>query len=386
MVKLSAPEKDGAVPHRLALISILGVWLFYTLIVTARALVLGFAAQGEMAWRRMVVSIAGIVVTYIFYLLLRRLDGRALGMRIASAVVLAIPFAVTVASANFYMFNVYDPDSILQEYATNDAANAQEILTRHEKTVDEIVIELAEQSINRYFLLIAWAALYFALGFATRLSESERRSARLELATRQAELRSLRYQVNPHFLFNTLNSLSSLVMSDRRDEAETMILNLAHFYRTSLAGDPLEDVRLTEEVELQRLYLGIEGARFPERLVTQIDIPDALAECCVPGLILQPLVENAIKYGVSPASRAVTIRIAAREEAERLHILIEDDGGAPERAASRDSSGTGTGIGLRNVRERLAARFGDQAALTAGPRAGGGFHAEIMLPLLRGAC
>ncbi len=382
MVTSLAPEKESAVPHRLALISILGVWLFYTLIVTVRALVLGFAAQGELAWRRMVVSAIGVVATYGFYLLLRRLDGRALGMRIASAALLAVPVAVAVASVNFYMFNVYDPDSILAEYAAADPANAQEILTKHEKSVDEIVIELAEQSINRYFLLVAWAALYFALGFASRLTESERRTARLELATRQAELKSLRYQVNPHFLFNTLNSLSSLVMSDRRDEAETMILNLAHFYRTSLAGDPLEDVRLSEEVELQRLYLGIEGARFPDRLMTRIDIPETLAECCVPGLILQPLIENAIKYGVSPANRPVTVRIAARAEAERLHLLVEDDGGAPARA----TPGEGTGIGLRNVRERLAARFGEDAALVAGPRAGGGFRAEITLPLLRGAC
>lgn len=382
MVTSPAPEKESAVTHRLALISILGVWLFYTLIVTVRALVLGFPAQGELAWRRMVVSAIGVVATYAFYLLLRRLDGRALGMRIASAALLAVPVAVAVASANFYMFNVYDPDSILAEYAAADPTNAQEILNGHEKSADEIVIELAEQSINRYFLLVAWAALYFALGFASRLNESERRTARLELATRQAELKSLRYQVNPHFLFNTLNSLSSLVMSDRREEAETMILNLAHFYRTSLAGDPLEDVRLCEEVELQRLYLGIEGARFPDRLVTRIDIPDALAACCVPGLILQPLIENAIKYGVSPGNRAVTVRIAAREEAGRLRLLVEDDGGAPDRAAP----GEGTGIGLRNVRERLAARFGANAALVAGPRAEGGFRAEITLPMLRGDC
>jgi two-component sensor histidine kinase len=354
------------------------VWLFYTLVVTARAMVLGFAAQGEMAWRRMVVSAVGIAITYLLYLLLRKLDGRSLGIRIASAALLALPCAFTVAGANFYMFNVYDPGSILQEYAHADPDNSMDIMDKHEKSGDEIVIELAEQSINRYFLLIAWAALYFALGFASRLSESERRRARLELATRQAELKSLRYQVNPHFLFNTLNSLSSLVMSDRRDEAETMIMNLAHFYRTSLAGDPLEDVRLSEEVELQRLYLGIEAIRFPERLRTQIEVPPQLANCCVPGLILQPLIENAIKYGVSPARRIVTVQIRAHAEDGRLHLIVEDDGTGPTLPRAEGNS---TGIGLRNVRERLAARFGDEAALICGPGVQGGYRAEVILPM-----
>ncbi len=376
----SSPAGETSISPRLALFSILGVWLFYTLIVTIRAMVLGFAAQGEMAWRRMVVTGVGILLTYLLYALLRRLDGRSLGVRMTSAAVLAMPCAFAIAAANFYMFNVYDPGTILQEYAQADPTKADQMVYNHPKTTDEIVIELAESSLNRYFLLVAWAALYFALGFASRLSLSEQRSARLELATRQAELKSLRYQVNPHFLFNTLNSLSSLVMSDRRDEAETMIMNLAHFYRTSLAGDPLDDVHLSEEVELQRLYLGIEGVRFPERLRTEVDIPSDLADCCVPGLILQPLIENAIKYGVSPAGQVVTVRISAREADGRLHILVEDDGSGGSGAVSS------TGIGLKNVRDRLAARFGEDAALTAGPRPGGGYGAEIVLPVVHGKC
>src|SRR5690606_40575321 len=114
-----------------------------------------------------------------------------------------------------------------------------------------------------------------------------------------AELRSLRYQVNPHFLFNTLNSLSTLVMRSQPGEAERMILNLSKFYRTSLSADPLEDVALSEEVHLQNLYLDIEAVRFPERLKVEIDIPDELLGVLVPGLILQPLAENAIKHGVA---------------------------------------------------------------------------------------
>src|SRR3546814_6062489 len=129
-------------------------------------------------------------------------------------------------------------------------------------------------------------------------------------------LSSPRYQVTPHFRFNTLISLSSLIMMNRREEAEAMIMSLSNFYRTSLTGDPLDDVPLSDEVRLQQLYLDIEAIRFPDRLITRIDIPAELMSACVPGLILQPLVENAIKYGVSRTNRPVTITIAAHERSE----------------------------------------------------------------------
>jgi LytS/YehU family sensor histidine kinase len=201
----------------------------------------------------------------------------------------------------------------------------------------------------------------------------------LRAAAQSAELRALRYQVNPHFLFNTLNSISSLVMTDRRGDAEGMILNLSNFFRTSLTGEPTADVRLAEEVATQRLYLEIEAVRFPERLRSVFDIAPAAERACVPGLLLQPLIENAIKYGVAPARRPVELRIAARVAGDRLTLTVEDDG---EGAAASK----GTGLGLRNVRERLAARYGDAATLTAGARDTGGFLVTLDLPLVRDGC
>jgi two-component system, LytTR family, sensor kinase len=380
---LLVEPREGTVPPRLALLSILGVWLFYSIVVTLRAIVLDFPAQGEMAWRRMVVSTIGIAITWLFYLALRSVDQRGLGFRVTLAALLALPCAVTIAAANHVMFSVYDPISLFPEEAQAHGAGQSEKADMKREELP-VFVELAEASINRYFVLIAWAALYVALSYAHRLSHSERRTARLELTARQAELRSLRYQVNPHFLFNTLNSLSSLVMADRRDEAEAMIMNLAYFYRTSLAGDPLDDVRLEEEAELQRLYLGIEAVRFPDRLRHAIDVPEALRDACVPGLILQPLVENAIKYGVSPARRAVTIAIGATERDGRLHVWVEDDGGPPPPPLAGERQGTG--IGLANVRDRLAARFGPDAALLAGPRPQGGWRAELVLPRIGRDC
>jgi len=363
-------DGERGVPPAMALYSILGFWFFYAILVTLRAAVMGFAAQDELAVRRMVVTVIGVIATWVLYLALRRFDHKPLSVRIVAAFSLAAPFALAMAAANFYIFNVYDPAGMLTDADPEKYAKPGYAL-----------MSIAEDAISRYFFLAAWAGLYLALSYASEAHRVERRAARLERAAQQAELRSLRYQVNPHFLFNTLNSLSSLVMKDRRDEAEQMILSLSNFYRTSLTGDPLEDVPLEEEVHLQKLYLDIEGVRFPDRLSTRIDIPESLLDACVPGLILQPLVENAIKYGVSRTAAPVTIAIAAREEGGMLHITVTDNGDKPPAA-----SDGGNGIGLANVRDRLAARFGDQGRIVYGPRPEGGFAVELVLPLIRRGC
>lgn len=363
-------DQRGVSP-RLALYSIIGFWFFYALLITLRAAVMGFEAQGAMAARRAVVTIIGIIVTWIFYLGLRRFDRHPISVRIVAGFSLAAPFALAMAAANFYIFNVYDPAGIFPDADQH----------KYAKDAGFAVMQIAEDAISRYFFLAAWAGLYLALSYASDAHRVERRAARLERAAQQAELRSLRYQVNPHFLFNTLNSLSSLVMKDRRDEAERMIMSLSTFYRTSLTSDPLEDVPLEEEVHLQTLYLDIEAVRFPDRLVTDIAIPPALLGACVPGLILQPLVENAIKYGVSRTSSPVTIRIEAREEDGLLHLCVSDNGDRPPAEADR-----GNGIGLANVRDRLAARFGDRGRIDYGPRPQGGFAVHLSMPLIRRGC
>jgi two-component system LytT family sensor kinase len=363
-------DGERGVSPAIALYSILGFWLFYTILVSLRATVIGFDSQMEMAARRMVVAVIGIIITWILYLVLRRFDTRPLAQRVVAAFSLALPFALAMAAANYYMFNVYDPTMFADAEMQKKAAEENYAL-----------VSIVEDAISRFFFLSAWAGLYLALSYAGEARRVERRAARLEQAAQQAELRSLRYQVNPHFLFNTLNSLSSLVMKDRRDEAEQMIMSLSNFYRTSLTGDPLEEVPLEEEVHLQKLYLDIEAVRFPDRLKTVIDIPPALMGACVPGLILQPVVENAIKYGVSRTSKPVEIRITAREDGDLMHINVTDDGSNPP-----DKAEGGSGIGLANVRDRLTARFGDQGRIVYGPRDAGGFAVLLTLPIIRRGC
>jgi len=247
------------------------------------------------------------------------------------------------------------------------------------KLIEDEVLwkQLTDVALGRYFLLIAWAALYVALGNGEMARASERREGEYKRAVKAAELRSLRYQVNPHFLFNTLNSLSALVMIGRTEQAEKMIQTISSFYRHSLAGDPTADVPLESEIALQQHYLEIEAVRFPERLVCEFDVPEGLENACVPGMILQPLVENSIKYGVSASTRPVTIRIAAQEAGGMLLLTVADDG--PGKGGQQG----GTGIGLENVRSRLAARFGELALVESGPLPAGGYVTILTIPLAR---
>ncbi|MFA7585289.1 MAG: histidine kinase, partial [Novosphingobium sp.] len=239
--------------------------------------------------------------------------------------------------------------------------------------------QLSDLALGRYFVLLAWAALYLALANAEQARGAERREGEYRRAAKAAELRSLRYQVNPHFLFNTLNSLSALVMTGKAAAAERMIQTLSTFYRRSLSEDPTADHPLAEEIGLQTLYLEIEAVRFPDRLRTVIDVPERLASAPVPGMILQPLVENSVKYAVAATARPVTVSIAAREVGNELEIIVADDG--PGAATPH---GHGCGIGLTNVRDRLAACFGNRASLVTGP-VEGGYRTVIRLPM-GGAC
>lgn len=354
-----------------ALLSIVGFWVFYLVIVSLRAAVMNFPDQYELISRRVVVAAVGVLVTGILCWFLVQFDRKPLGQKIAAAFIAAVPAALAIAVANHLIFNVIDPINLFE-----DPEIARQIDAIEKKMGYTIVQDILESAIVLYYFLIAWSSLFLALGYAREVQEAERKTSRFAQAAQDAELRSLRYQVNPHFLFNTLNSLSSLVITGKPKEAEAMIQNLSNFYRTSLSSDPLEDVTLEEEVDLQRLYLEIESVRYPKRLRVDIDIPDELMKQHVPALILQPLVENAIKYGVSRTARPVHVTISAAQEARNLVLSVTDDGEAVEVGHQG-----GNGIGLANVRDRLEARYRSAARLDTQRVDGGGFIATMTLPL-----
>lgn len=409
MARQISPEDRPRVPVVTVLASMAGLWLCYLLLTTVRGAILGFEPHGEMLWRRGVVTLVGIGMTVLLWAILRLFDDRALWAKILAAVLVAIPISIPIAQTNQWIF------ADIQRQVEENFGEERGINIRRDEAGNLLVdipperfhdltglgvndgvasgvptsvmiapaptrldqwLQVIDIALGRYFLLLAWASLYFAMLAGAQAQAAERREERFRSAAKAAELRSLRYQVNPHFLFNTLNSLSALVMTGKAERAETMIQSISSFYRHSLADDPTSDVALADEFELQRQYLAIEAVRFPDRLTAVFDLPEELAEARVPGMILQPLVENSVKYAVAPHKAPVTIRIAAREDYGRLAITVEDNG--PGSSHAYDS---GFGIGLANVRDRLEARFGNEASVTSGPFEGG-YLTEIRIPLV----
>jgi two-component system, LytTR family, sensor kinase len=370
-MKLWSSNRKPLVSPQLALLSIIGFWVLSTIIISIRASILDFPVQDELISRRAAVTIAGIIFTYLLYLVLRFFDRYSLSVKFIVAAIASFPVAAVISWINFYVFYLYETQPYLDDPT----------LLNHIKEVRDALggapwPEMIDSVIVRYFSILTWAAMYIAICYAREVREAERTASRYAQAAQDAELRSLRYQVNPHFLFNTLNSLSTLVIKGDNAKAEAMIQSLSGFYRTSLSSDPLEDVTLAEEVELQQRYLEIEGVRYPKRLQTVIDIPVDLENTKVPGMILQPLVENAIKYGVSRTNRPVTVTIAARRAGNTTIISVTDDG---DMLKSKGKGMAGSGIGLVNVRDRIEARFGERGRLVAEPGSEGGFAATITI-------
>ena len=352
----------------IALKSIAGVWLLYMTLITLRALVLKYPQFWEMLGRRALATLVGAAITFLVYLALRPIRA-GLNVKAVVAILICLPAALLFSAFNYYIFYVYAPlDAAMPEKAWGG-------MSQFEMQVRSVL----ESSTSWYFLFIAWSAFYLAMSYARQLRASDQRAGVLAREAQEAQLRALRYQINPHFLFNTLNSLSSLILSQRTDVAERMLMNLSTFFRATLSADPTADVSLEEEIKLQRLYLDIEQIRFPDRLAVEVDVPDSLQSARVPVLILQPIVENAVKYGVAKSRKSVSVKVTAYEEAGRLHIKVRDDG----EVQADDSGEGGTGVGLKNVCDRLTARFGARAGCLNGPDPDGGYTVHIYMPAVR---
>jgi len=219
-----------------------------------------------------------------------------------------------------------------------------------------------------------WVLLALVLESGRKAQVREANLSSALIAAKEAELRALHYQVNPHFLYNALNAIATLILDGRNAQAERMVLRLSAFFRSSLTRDPLAEVRLVDEVAQQRLYLELEELRYPDCLEIVVDVPAELEDAEAPSLILQPLVENAVKHGVHAPGQRTRIEIVARAEGDSLVLQVIDNGpggGGP----------AGTGVGIVNVRKRLEARFGNRAGVEAGPHPERGYVAAITLPL-----
>ena len=227
-------------------------------------------------------------------------------------------------------------------------------------------------------LLAAWSALYYAINYFVRAEEQADQMMRLEAQATSAQLTMLRYQLNPHFLFNTLNSISTLVLLKQTDQANSMLSRLSSFLRFTLINEAAAKVPLTQEIETLKLYLDIEKMRFEERLRTYFIIEPAVENALVPSLLLQPLVENAIKYAVTPKEEGADISVTAQLVGQRVRITVSDTG-LGLQSGQQDNS-LSTGVGMANTRERLLQAYGEDQRFEHYVKAGGGFEVLLELP------
>ena len=296
---------------------------------------------------------SGSLLSIAIYAGLKRCAAVGLARQIAAAAVATLLACMAQAAAVRVIFNILPP-FIFAEYPLTPSW-------------------FAAETVFWFGHFGTWAAFLVALTNSQQARRRENEIAATRAMAQDAQLLALRYQINPHFLFNTLNSISTLVWEGDNEAAKRMIIALSDFFRATLEIDPAKDIRLEDEIALQRLYLDIELVRFANNLTVDIDLPDELADIRVPSLVLQPLVENAIKYGVT--TRATTIlRIAASRQGNRVRIEVSNQGG------SNGAAPAGTGIGLRNVAKRLAARYGNDGRLETSS-AGDRFSAILDVPL-----
>jgi hypothetical protein len=241
------------------------------------------------------------------------------------------------------------------------------------------------------FIFLCWTAVYHVFKYyslaerehsalvkmATARNVESAKAARAESSAREAQLTMLRYQLNPHFLFNTLNAIQSLVTTRKTERATEMIAALSDFLRYSLYTDSKKLVSVDEEIAAIRLYLLIEQARFGDRLTVEISVSDDAATELMPSMLLQPLVENAIKYAIAKSEAGGALRIDAYCNDTHLNLDIADSGSGSGQFPDIDS----TGVGLRNIRQRLENTYGKDHGFELRSVESGGVSAEIRIPL-----
>jgi len=222
-------------------------------------------------------------------------------------------------------------------------------------------VSFVESNSGSIMVMLAWSALYFAIK-SYRIFQEVRESALKSAAmAHEAQLKMLRYQLNPHFLFNTLNAISTLVLEQNTELANRMVTKLSSFLRYSLDNDPMQKITLEQELQALQLYLDIEKVRFEERLSLQLSIGETAKDALIPSLLLQPLIENAIKYGIARAEGGGHLSISARVFTGDLLIEVSDDGPGCELVNGHIPDAKG--VGLSNTRERLATLYGSEHSI-----------------------
>ncbi|HVE02397.1 MAG TPA: histidine kinase [Sphingomicrobium sp.] len=317
----------------------------------------GFA--NSMGWMWLVHTVLLTMAGYSLTLLMASLFRRLIRMRPLVTLIFSL-LVVILASSAFSIIETWS-------YATFLKPNAK-----------PVGVEYLGAILLNFSLLAAWAALYYGINYFLLLEDQIRQRERLEGQASSAQLAMLRYQLNPHFLFNTLNSISTLVLLKQTERANAMLARLSSFLRYTLANEPTAKVTLAQEVETLKLYLEIEKMRFEDRLRPHFRIEPETIGARLPSLLLQPLIENAIKYAVTPLENGADIWITAQREGQAVRIEVADSGG--EEAAAELAASPSTGVGLANIRDRLAQAYGGSHRFETRKNDKGGFSVILEIP------
>jgi len=232
---------------------------------------------------------------------------------------------------------------------------------------------------SAFWIMLVWSGLYFGIKYYMLLQEEKQRSLKSLSMAHEAQLKMLRYQLNPHFLFNTLNAISTLILDKDTELANGMVTRLSRFLRYSLDNDPMAQVTVTEEIQALTLYLDIEKVRFGDRLQIHTNVEPMAEQALMPGLLLQPLVENSIKYAIALSINGGAIGISAKVEGEILMLEIADDG--PGLDLRNGKSPKGGGVGLSNSKERLRELYGNNQSFRLSNTEPHGLTINIEIPL-----
>ena len=352
----------------LAIKSIFGVWGAYFLFVTSRFLYMTQENADALFVQRILMTSICITFTWLLYRLLIAVRSSGMG---AAIFMLTLP---TMILANYIAILdqiVFDHQAALFDLSY--------LLTPIDFTSFDWTYVL-DEAFTRYFILASWGALYLALSHSRDMQRMMTHSRQLERVNRESELRALRYQLNPHFVFNALNSVSSLIIDRKNEQAERLVDDLADYMRAVLTGGAEDMISVEQEIAQQVRYLEIERMRFPERLQYSVNIDPAAIGWSIPSLIIQPLIENAVKFGVSATDQPFHIIISSQIEGDRLSFSVANDGRVQMPDAQTQDRTIGTGTGLTNIQNRLRALYGQNASLLLANSKAGMAIATIILP------
>lgn len=297
----------------------------------------------------------GFALSTVMRYLYRPVRTKPLPLVVAAAIFFCIVFALIFSAVEVTAASLYAP-GMLVDYG------------------------LFDNAMFDGFVLLAWSGLYFGFHYYQQLQAQREATLKAAAMAHQAQLAMLRYQLNPHFLFNTLNAISTLVLARDSELANRMVSKLAAFLRYTLVNQPDQKVTLEQELYALGLYLDIEKVRFDERLTTDFDVEERARQALIPSLLLQPLVENAVKYAVAPSEAGGTIAIKAQVKGGRLSITVSDDGPGMDTAEVKPLSLLSSGVGLKNTKARLEEIYGPDHSLSLENREPSGLAVMITLP------